>query len=446
MRIEHLTIRNFKKFEEATFEFPRLAPAAKTQKSQGSFHLFVGENGSGKSSVLDALAVALGIWHVARPTAGWRAIRPNEARLVARKAGDTIRFEALPSPAIEARGLIGESDVTWTRVNKGNSSKTSNADAKEALSEVESLLQKSRKEENITLPVLAYYGAGRAWLPARDRSSKFELKLGKVSRFDAYYYCLEGRIRDKEINQWFLFEMLEAAQRGKKRNGMQAVEKAVMNCVPGANSLRFDADRKELVIKFGTVETPYYNLSDGQRSVLSLVADIAMKTAILNPHLGKDCAKLSPGVVLIDELDLHLHPKWQRRIVDNLKLSFPNIQFFCTTHSPFVIQSIQQGELIALGDQQDVVEYSGESIEDIAEGVQGVEMPQRSRRSQELGKAAEEYFRLLKSGDRTSKAALTNAESVYRLAAEPFSQEPGLSALLKLEALAADQENRASSR
>jgi predicted ATP-binding protein involved in virulence len=76
-----------------------------------------------------------------------------------------------------------------------------------------------------------------------------------------------------------------------------------------------------------------------------MVADIAYRCLKLNPHLGKDAVKETPGIVLIDELDLHLHPNWQRRIVDDLKNTFPNIQFVATTHSPFIIQSLREEEL-----------------------------------------------------------------------------------------------------
>lgn len=436
MRIDQITITNFKGFASRTLEFPQSVPP---RKREGSFHLLVGENGTGKSTALDALAVALGIWHVARPTAGWRAIRKGEARWWQITEGDRTRFEPMPDPSIKATGIIGEKPVTWTRVNKGLSSKTSNEEAQEALAEVKEILRQSHDPlVKVTLPVLGYYGAGRAWLPEKERLSGFRLKLNKVSRFDAYYYCLDGRIRDKELNQWFLFEMLEAAQRGRKREGLEAVERAVLNCLPDAKALRFDSDRKEIVVvmKKGLSEMPFYSLSDGQRAMLALVADIAMKAVVLNPHLGREAAKQSSGVILIDELDLHLHPKWQRRVVDDLKRTFPAIQFICTTHSPFLIQSLEPGELLRLQEDDPGGEYANQSLEEIVEHVQGVAMPQRNRRAEVLSDAVEKYVTELKK-PRVTKAAVRRAEARYREAAEPYAPNPGLNALLKLEAMAA---------
>jgi predicted ATP-binding protein involved in virulence len=222
-----------------------------------------------------------------------------------------------------------------------------------------------------------------------------------------------------------------------------AVEKAVLSCVPDAKGLRFDIDRKEIVVmmKRDNAELPFYSLSDGQRATLAMVADIAIKAVTLNPHLGKKAALKSPGVVLIDELDLHLHPKWQRRVVDDLKRAFPAIQFICSTHSPFLIQALQQGELIRLQEDEPAGDYANQSIEEIVEHVQGVPMPQRSRRAEVLSHAVQEYVQELKKPGVT-KAAVKRAEHRYREAAEPYAPNPGLNALLKLEAMAATKSKK----
>jgi predicted ATP-binding protein involved in virulence len=171
--------------------------------------------------------------------------------------------------------------------------------------------------------------------------------------------------------------------------------------------------------------------------MLSLVADLAVKAVILNPHLGRKAAKESPGLVLIDELDLHLHPKWQRRVVDDLKRTFPRIQFICTTHSPFLIQALEPGELLRLDKEGVQVEYENQSLEDIVESVQGVKMPQRSARAEKMSKSAQKYFGLVRLGKKAPAKQLQEAEREYRLASEPFTNQPALHALLKLETIAA---------
>ena len=97
---------------------------------------------------------------------------------------------------------------------------------------------------------------------------------------------------------------------------------------------------------------------------------------------------------MIDELDLSLHPGWQRRITTILTELFPKIQFICASHSPFIVQSLKEGQLISMeGDIN--TEYSGESIEDIAEDVMGVENPQYSDEKQKMYEVAQKYFEKL---------------------------------------------------
>ena len=115
---------------------------------------------------------------------------------------------------------------------------------------------------------------------------------------------------------------------------------------------------------------------------------------ILNPYLKEKALQETPGIVLIDEIDLSLHPTWQKRIIGILKQLFPKIQFICATHSPFIIQSLEEGELITL-DQPLESEYSGESIEDISEDIMGVVLPQYSEKKRKIYEASKLYFEAL---------------------------------------------------
>jgi len=436
MRIDRIIIKNFKGFEERSFDFPATIHRDKKQP-KGSVHVLIGDNGAGKSTALDALAVAVGIWHVARPTAGWRAIRPEEARLVPKKDGDTVRFDPAHSPSITAHGQIDGKSVSWTRQNRAHSTKTSNAEAKEALAVVEALLKRSRDaNERVTLPVLAYYDAGRAWNEGKARSLIFGAAMKKVSRFDAYFYCLEGRIRQKELNRWFLFESVEAFQRKRKREGLVAVEKAVLSCIPGATGLRFDGDREEIVLGVDGVEVPFYSLSDGQRSMLALVGDLAIKCVQLNPHLGKDSATKSPGIVLIDELDLHLHPNWQRQVVECLRGAFPEMQFICTTHSPFVVQSLRAGELISL-DSQPLQQTSNLGVESIARGVMNVKRPDVSPRYEDMKEAARHFLVTLEKARKSPRQKLAAYKKELAKSIAPYSSNPAFQAFLELKQEAA---------
>jgi len=119
----------------------------------------------------------------------------------------------------------------------------------------------------------------------------------------------------------------------------------------------FDSDREQIVLSISGNPQPFYNLSAGQRMMLALVADLAIKAVTQNAYLlpldklgAEDeplprVLKETPGIVLIDELEVHLHPRWQRRVATDLKRTFPSIQFVCTSHSPQVIGEVSRDEV-----------------------------------------------------------------------------------------------------
>ncbi|MEP7126894.1 MAG: AAA family ATPase [Byssovorax sp.] len=429
MRIDSLTIRNFKGIEERVFDLPLPVGAP---NDSGSFHLLIGENGSGKTTTLDALAVALGIWHVAAPAAGWRSINPSDVRLIEHRYGDTTRFDPAPFSEIEARGVIAGSNVTWKRMIRKGGKKTTNSGAKEALRLVKSVTSYPAPGHAATLPLLAYYGTGRAWLPAHQREAKKRPKMTKRSRFDVPFCWMDGRINDAEVNEWFMWEKLAAAENGQERAGYVAVEQAVLSCLPEGRSLRFDVDRKELIVTMGSSSMPFYSLSDGQRVMAAMVADLAIKSVLLNPHLGKESALRSPGVVLIDELDLHLHPKWQRHVVEDLRRTFPAIQFVATTHSPFIVQTLRPGELVPLDGQPLVDEYGKLGIESIAK-LMGVERPDASPRYQDMVESARDYLVTLEEAALAPEEKLAAYEEALAAKRAPYADNPAFQAFLELK-------------
>jgi len=184
--------------------------------------------------------------------------------------------------------------------------------------------------------------------------------------------------------------------------------------------------------KIGTLSLN--QLSDGEQRLFSLFVDIARQLSINNPNV-----KLGEGkaIVLIDEIDVHLHPKWQRRIVPALEDLFPNCQFIATTHSPFVIQATHRNRITSIDPEFPIGNFAGgNSIEDIAEDIQGVLVPQRSIRAKNLSDAAKLYFTLLKrrgsNAEQVEPSELLAAEKSYREASEPFTSDPAVHALLKV--------------
>ncbi len=173
-------------------------------------------------------------------------------------------------------------------------------------------------------------------------------------------------------------------------------------------------------------------LSDGEQRLFSLFVDIARQLSLEEP--GATEFGGVAAIVLIDEIDVHLHPKWQRTVVQALESLFPACQFIATTHSPFVIQSLKAGKLIELNPDTSnrAPEYSGKGIEDIAEDVMGIEVPQRSERHVRMMAAAENYFRLLRDSDATP-SAIAEAEARLHETTERFGDDPAFQALIAAE-------------
>lgn len=178
---------------------------------------------------------------------------------------------------------------------------------------------------------------------------------------------------------------------------------------------------------------PLRMLSDGERSLAAIATDIAQRLVQLNEDSDNPLST-GTGVVLIDELDLHLHPQWQRTVVEGLRAAFPNLQFICSTHSLFLIQAQRTGNLIRLdhvGDEERPAEtFHQKSIEDIAEEVQDIEMPQRSQRHVELMHAASEYYRALRAAEVDQTISVERLRMQYEALSLRYSEDPLVAAAL----------------
>ena len=285
MRVNRLRIQNFKLFADHTLE---LHP---------QFTLLVGDNGAGKTTVLDALAVAAGIWLVRPPdsmlaTSG-RNILPNEIRLAVKGGGDRPQFVECKPVSITATGEIAGQPVEWRRGIRAYGSRTTNADAARALRIIDNHYSQDRAAASAASPVIAYYGAGRAWLPSRTRSSPRLRARRPARRWEAFYDCFVERIRLSDLRIWFRREAIASANRaGRWRPAYEVVRHAIVHCVPRADDLWYDGDRDEIVLSVDGQAQPFTNLSAGQRMMVALVADVATKVVMQNSHLVAEALRM----------------------------------------------------------------------------------------------------------------------------------------------------------
>lgn len=424
MKINKLKLYEFRCFDKYELEFA------------DHFNLLIGDNGSGKTAILDGLAIAAGCFLLGIPN-----IRPNEKRHLSNEdirykysvMGQTVVRENSEYQAmIRANGLISEKKIEWARYKDV---RTNRQDANQIIGTVKKLAKESTNP-NVILPVIAYYGTGRLWKQLKTTEKK---TLAPSSRFDGYQDCLNPASDQKRFFNWFKTQELAALQKKETRHALESVRNAIVEMIPGAQRAWWDIDWDEIMIQTTiqdiTQPAPFHRLSDGYRNMIGMVADIAYRMATLNPQLEADVIKQTEGIVLIDEIDLHLHPKWQREVVGRLLKTFPKVQFVASSHSPFIIQSLYGRDDCLLWDLEKAcpISIESESIEDIAEDQQHVEIPQKSRRYLDMMKAAEAYYQKLHEVNDESDTEVIQLRSKFDELTIPFSDDPAFAAQLKFE-------------
>ena len=425
MRIEELEILNYRRFVDRTLKFA------------DPFTLLIGANGAGKTAVVDALAIALGAALMEVPGAPSRAIRRQEVRRTYRRIAETVDLVECYPTCVTARGSVDDGRVEWSRELKSPKSVTTRQHALPIRRAMADLVHRCMDDDGTVLPCIGYYGTGRLWVEQRHTAGGID--PGKPRpRYAGYRNCLTPTSSARHLVAWVKRSALIQAQRGGHLETLRAVYDAIVGCVEGAKDASFDFAEDDIVIEFSDGSRyPFYLLSDGQRGMAATAADIAMRCAQLNPHLNGQALTKTPGVVLIDEIGLHLHPRWQQRVVEDLCRTFPRVQFIATTHSPFIIQSIHRDATVDLDrEENEFISYEERSIEDISEEIMHVDQPQRSRRFREMVDAAEKYYQAIEDADAESDAKQVDIlrAKLDRLE-EPFADNPAYVAFLRLRRL-----------
>ncbi|BCH58371.1 hypothetical protein RvVAR0630_09950 [Agrobacterium vitis] len=342
MKIKKLTLTNFRRFRNFEIDFHE------------QITVLVARNGAGKTSVLDAIALGLGSFLTRLPLVS--GINPD-------KASDLLVPESGPKPPYMRIRCETFDGIVWDRTEKRDQSRGTLRDIPEAqgLSQLHKLADKFIDAENsenpYELPIIAYYGTGRGVFDIPKRKKGF----GKVfPRFQAYKSALEARANFRQLVEYFYFLSDQETQLQREARSfdvqapeLEAVRRAVYAMLPSFSNLekalpagikvdwKHDGESKELRIE---------QLSDGFRTTIAMVMDIAVRMAEANPQMPDPL--FAQGIVLIDEVDLHLHPGWQQHVLLDLMRVFPKIQFIVTTHSPQVVSSVKP-ECVRVIDWQD---------------------------------------------------------------------------------------------
>jgi predicted ATP-binding protein involved in virulence len=319
-RFKHLHLENFRCFEKLDLSL------------EEDLTVLFAENGGGKSALLNALAMGLAVIQRGSPS----DTRPNlgrDPRLVT--LDERGRREPAGVCRLEWQADLGlETLVKWsTTVNPA-----SNNIKKEHRPIVEAIERTRTAGERM----------GRGKIRSRKQPPSGD-------RWEGYASALDPSLDDAALLQWFNDEILSDTVR--RREGQEerfldaAVSAAMARATPGVARIWYEPRDIGPRVRFETGHVAYWSeLSDGFHVFLALVGDIARRSVMLNESDGGEAPQRAEGVILIDEIDLHLHPQWQRIVLTGLRNAFPKLQFVVSTHSPQVLSSAQNRQVRRLID------------------------------------------------------------------------------------------------
>jgi len=416
LRVQQLSIQNFRGFENLEIKFDE------------NLTVLIGVNGSGKSSILDLLAE-----NFRQIVSAWFQLGKDKFYLEPNKdikygsngiSKNELNFEVTYPIYDNEENLISTQQEDKTIINLDlklypsfvlMAERDSDDNQKVSiLNEIRTTFENLKRTnlDKIHLPILAYYQSVGL---SQNNQMKDDFDTHVLSVYDD---LLENRsISFKNIKKWFEWRQKLDLQRQQRSKNNESFQKTTDNIYQ--NILLMLNDEKEnifteiyidweksqdgefVLVKNGSL-LKENQLSSGEKLLFTLVADISYKLALANPQ-SQNPSKEGFGIILIDEIDLHLHPKWQRKVVTKLREIFPNVQFVITTHSPVLLANFDKQHIRVLKDGKIIHTpfVKGRDINAIFEDVFEVE-----ERPKEYTEKIAKFYELLENNAKAAKEVL----------------------------------------
>lgn len=444
MRINDITIKNFRGFiEERHFEF------------DSKMNVILGDNTTGKTSLLHAVQIALGAYLQAlKIIPEGKAFSRNflatdYVKRYSEANKDFIQDTGKPEISVNADffATVYNLDnyshddqvhsISWTRSSNSISKRNANELILEVAAMEQERISADTTHKNSVFPLFLAFGSNRL----EKNYRKAQKTRARESKLEKAYKCsLDGQQVDfKSAFNW-IYKYNFSLKKGAEFEGTdRAFFEAIAHAIPAIKGFRVDTKNNELAARVQMTKDPepywltYDMMSDGFKAMINICAEIAYRCIQLNGFIGVEAVRSTPGIVMIDEIDLFLHPHWQQHVLQDLQNAFPRMQFIVTTHSPFIVQSVDSQNVIALDSQNAPISPNNRGIEEILAcemGMQGMLRSKAYRTKQELAK---KYFELVKAG----KSGETETEEVKKKLNEleleaGLLHDPAYEAFLKL--------------
>jgi predicted ATP-binding protein involved in virulence len=360
MKLQKIEIENFRCFESLAIDF------------DDDVNVIVGVNGAGKTALLDAIAIGLcdltftpfdkREWRYIYNASGKRFHYNQESERGVLLSVDDIHVPAFANDVFIERKdyvcitTIASTDdnskrLTWKQrydynKHKTNSSFGYTSESNDIHNYIDTKWTTAQKDKFSCIDVPAYYRAQRRFSQTPELGNIFQVK---IERPLALQNAMDAGADYNAVCQWFYVrENAELRERAKTSNvfeysDLKSVRKAIKSTIEGVERIYFDESTPpRFMVEINRNNTvtnlAIDQLSDGYRNLLAIIIDFARRLAVANPYIENPLEV--PGILLIDEMELHLHPKWQQTIIPSLRKVFPNTQLIVTTHSPQVLTTV----------------------------------------------------------------------------------------------------------
>lgn len=328
--IKDITVKNYKRFTDVSFDF------------QNKSTIIFGMNGMGKSTLLSALCYLNRVWI--------NRINPSQSKAFESFDDDhiTVGQETLSlSGTLVFENQEYELNRFYRKSKRNSRTKIATYDKKNYDRVVNDFVERFLSSDETDMPIFVYYGTNRSVLdiPLRIRKKH---QFDKLSALD---HTMENSVDFRSFFEWYRDQ--ESNETSVIReNGdftysdkmLKSVQYAIEEMIGNVSGLKIKINPLRMVVTKDDTELRVDLLSDGEKCTLAMLGDLARRLVLANPNAVKPLD--GKGIVLIDEIELHMHPKWQRKVLPTLKKLFPNIQFIVTTHSPQVLGEADDSYLI----------------------------------------------------------------------------------------------------
>ncbi|AFC26610.1 AAA family ATPase [Saprospira grandis] len=338
--------------------------------------VFVGMNGAGKTALLEAIRLGCDAFAAALFDSESEGLTINQLSYIAQEVQSSIHIdkEEASIKLSWSYPIEEPSTLFFVQTDLRNGPTLSEGYRRSQLAgnfwelpkRILTNLNERRKDYSLSLAV--YYPSER--LIGKGDDYDFELDYFNRNQLMAFKGALERSINFQQFLDWFkeqedLENELRISSKDDYRDrALEAVRQAIASVLDDFSSVRIQRHPYvDMVVKKGEQKLSLKQLSSGEKALLTLAGDLAMRLSLANPGLKQPLE--GRGVVMIDEIDLHLHPRWQVDVIGRLRKTFPNIQFIFTTHSPLIINRLPPESLYYLDNNEC---YPATSMEEITYG------------------------------------------------------------------------------